>query len=95
MLSRFLARLVLAAAFLVATQAALQHPLEHVWKSSTPAHEQCDACIAFASIGPAAASYAAPAAAVSSDSFSAAVPAAVFTAAFTPHFRSQAPPALL
>ena len=95
MLARFLARLVLAASFLVATQAALQHPLEHIWKSSTPTHEQCNACIAFASIGPAAVSHAVSAVAVSSDSFSATIQAAVFTPAFTPHFRSQAPPALL
>ena len=96
MQSRFLARLVLAAAFLVATQVALQHPLEHLWQSSAPAQDrQCDACIAFASIGPAAVSHAASAVAVSTDSFSATVQTAVFTAAFTPHFRSQAPPALL
>jgi hypothetical protein len=96
MLSRFLARLVLAASFLVAAQVALQHPLDHLWQSSAPAQDQqCDACIAFASIGPAAVSHAAPAVAVSSDSFSAIVKTAVFTAAFTPQFRSQAPPALL
>jgi hypothetical protein len=96
MLSRFFARLVLAASFLVATQIALQHPLEHLRLSSAPAqHQHCDACIAFASIGPAAVSHAVPAAAVSSDVFSATAQAAVFTAAFTPHFRSQAPPALL
>jgi len=95
-LARLLALLLLAASFLVATQIALQHPLDHLKQSSTPTqHQHCDTCIAFASIGPAAVSHAAPAVAASSDSFSATVQAAVFTAAFTPHFRSQAPPTLL
>jgi len=95
MFSRLLARLVLAASFLVATQVALQHPLDHLKQSSAPTqHQHCDTCIAFASIGPAAVSHAAPAVAVSPGSFSATVQTAVFTAAFTPHFRSQAPPAL-
>ena len=96
MLSRFLARLVLAAAFLAATQVALQHPLEHLWQSSAPAQDHhCDTCIAFASIGPAAVSHASLTIAVPAAGFAATAQAPVFTAAFTPHFRSQAPPALL
>jgi len=93
---RFLSRLFVAAALLVATQVALEHPLEHLSKSSVPAHEQhCDACVAFASIGAAAVSHAPLAIVVPAAGFSAAAPEMVFTAAFTPHFRSQAPPALL
>jgi len=93
MLSRFLARLFLAAAFLVATQVALEHPLEHLSQSSAPAHGQhCDACVAFASIGAAAVSHPPISIDAPSGGFSAAAPETVFTAAFTPHFRSQAPP---
>jgi hypothetical protein len=96
MRSRFLARLFLAAAFLVATQVALEHPLEHLSQSSAPAHQQhCDACVAFASIGAAAVSHAPLAIDVPAADFSTAAPATTFTAAFTPHFRSQAPPELL
>ena len=96
MLSRFLARLCLVAAFLAATQVALEHPLEHLSQSSTPAHQQhCDACVAFASVGAAAVSHAPFAIDVPTGGFSAAAPATVFTAAFTPLFRSQAPPAVL
>jgi hypothetical protein len=93
---RFLARLILAASFLLATQVALQHPLEHVKQSSLPAqHQHCDACIAFASIGPAAVSHGSLAIVVPAAGFAATAQAPVFTAAFTPHFRSQAPPTLL
>lgn len=96
MASRLLARLFLAAALLVATQAALEHPLEHLSQSSAPAHEQhCDACVAFASIGAAAVSHAPLVIDIPAGDFSAAAPATVFIAAFTPHFRSQAPPAVL
>ena len=93
---RFLARLILAASFLLATQVALQHPLEHVKQSSLPAqHQHCDACIAFASIGPAAVSHASLAVAVAATGFAATTQAPLFIAAFTPHFHSQAPPALV
>jgi hypothetical protein len=93
---RFLARLVLAASLLLASQVALQHPLEHLKKSSTPAqHQHCDACIAFASIGPAAVSQASLCVAVAAAGFAATAQAPVFLAAFTPHFHSQAPPALV
>jgi hypothetical protein len=96
MLSRFLARLVLAAAFLLATQVVLQHPLEHLKQSSAPAqHQHCDACIAFASVGPAAVSHAPLCIAVAAVGFAATMQAPVFVAAFTPHFYSQAPPALV
>ena len=86
-------RLVLAAFFLIATQVALQHPLEHVKQSAPAQHQQCDGCIAFASIGPAAVSHAWLAVAAVTAGFSATAQAPVFIAAFTPHFRSQAPPA--
>jgi len=96
MLSRLLARLVLAASFLVATQIALQHPLEHLKQSSSPAqHQHCDACLAFASIGPAATSHASLAVVVPAAGFAATAQSPVFIAAFTPHFRSQGPPAVL
>ena len=96
MRTRILARLFLVAALLVATQVALQHPLDHLWQSSAPAQDhQCGACLAFASIGPAAVSHASLAIAVVPAGFSATAQAAVFTAAFTPHFRSQAPPVVL
>ena len=88
-----IARLILAASFLIATQVALQHPLEHV-KQSTPAqHQQCEACIAFASIGPAAVLQMPLSVVVAAVGFAATAQAPVFIAAFTPHFRSQAPPA--
>jgi hypothetical protein len=93
MLSRFLARLVLAASFLVATQVALEHPLEHLWESSAPyQHQHCDTCTASASIGAAAVSHAPVAIAAPAAGFAATARAPVFIAAFTPHFRSQAPP---
>ena len=94
--SRLLARLFLAAALLVATQVALEHPLEHLSQSSAPAHGQhCDACVAFASIGAAAIAHAPLVIDIPTGGSSAAAPTTVFTAAFSPHFRSQAPPALL
>jgi len=96
MLSRLLARLTLAAAFLVATQVALQHPLDHLKRSSAPAQEQhCNACVAFAALGAAAVSNSLLQIEVPPAGFAAIAHAAVFTAAFTPHFRSQAPPAVL
>ncbi len=94
MLSRALARVLLAAAFLVATQAALQHPLDHLGKAAT--HEQhCAACVAFASIGAAPVTHAALHIDIAPAGFASVAYAPVFTAAFTPLFRSQAPPALL
>ncbi len=88
-----IARLVLAASFLIATQVALQHPLEHL-KQSTPAqHQQCEACIAFASIGPAAVSHASLSVEVATAGFAATAQTPVFIAAFTPYFHSQGPPA--
>jgi hypothetical protein len=89
-----IARLLLAASFLIATQVALQHPLEHVKKSAPAQHQQCEACIAFASIGPAAVSHAPFSIAVVAAGFAATAQAPIFIAAFTPHFRSQAPPVL-
>jgi len=96
MLSRLLARLILASSFLVATQVALQHPLDHLKQSSTPAQEQqCNACVAFAAVGAAAVSNALLHIEALPAGFSSIAHAAVFTAVFTPHFRSQAPPSLL
>lgn len=90
------ARLFLTASLLVATQLALQHPLDHLWKSSAPAQEQhCDACVAFAPIGSAAVSHVTLHIEVPPAGFASVVDSPVFTAAFTPHFRSQAPPAVL
>jgi hypothetical protein len=88
-----IARLVLAACFLIATQVALQHPLEHLKQSPPAQHQQCEACIAFASIGPAAVSHASLFVAVATAGFAATTRAPVFIAAFAPQFRSQAPPA--
>jgi len=91
-----IARLILAASFLFAAQVALQHPLDHLKRSSAPAqHHYCEACIAFASIGPAAVSHASIPIAVATTGFAATAHAPVFIAAFSPHFRSQAPPALV
>ena len=93
MMSRLLARLIFAASFLVATQLCLQHPFEHV--KSSPAQEQaCGACMAFASVGTAAVSHAALHIELSLASTAPLARPLVFTAAFTPHFRSQAPPLL-
>ena len=89
-----IARLVLAASFLIATQVALQHPLEHLKKSPPAQHQQCEACIALASIGPAAVSHASFSVAVAAAGFAATAREPVFIAAFTPHFHSQAPPVL-
>ena len=90
-----IARLILAASFLIATQVALQHPLEHVKQSAPAQHQQCEACLALASIGPAAVSHASFSIAVAAAGFAATAQAPVFIAAFTPHFRSQGPPAVL
>ena len=93
MMSRLLARLIFAASFLVATQLCLQHPFEHV--KSSPAQEQaCGACMAFASLGTAAVSHAALHIDLSPASTAPLARPLAFTAAFTPHFRSQAPPLL-
>jgi hypothetical protein len=90
-----IARLVLAAFFLIATQVALQHPLEHLKQSAPAQHQQCDGCIAYASVGSAAVSHASFSIAVAAAGFAATAQAPVFIAAFTPQFRSQAPPALV
>jgi hypothetical protein len=91
-----IARLVLAASFLIATQVALQHPLEHVKQSAPAQHQQqCEACIALASIGPAAVLQVSLNVVVAAVGFAATAQAPVFIATFTPQFRSQAPPALL
>jgi hypothetical protein len=96
MFSRVLARLFLAASLLVATQLALQHPLDHLKQSTTPAQEQvCGACVAFASVGAAAVSHAVLQIEVAPAGFASVAHAPVFLAAFTPLFRSQAPPAVL
>jgi hypothetical protein len=89
-----IARLVLAASFLIATQLALQHPFEHLKQSAPAQHQQCDGCIAFASIGPAAVLQVSFSTAVAAAGFAATAQAPTFIAAFTPHFRSQAPPVL-
>jgi hypothetical protein len=91
---RVIARLVLAASFLLATQVALQHPFEHLKQSAPAQHQQCEACIAFASIGPAAVLQVSLCVVVAAVGFAATAQAPVFIAAFTPHFRSQAPPVL-
>lgn len=94
MLSRVLARLLLAAAFLVATQAALQHPLDHLGKAATN-EQHCATCVAFASVGATPVSHAVLHIEIAPAGFSSVAYAPVFTAAFTPHFYSQAPPAVL
>ena len=89
-----LARILLAATFLVAAQAALQHPLDHLGKAAK--HEQhCNACVAFASVGAAPVAHPTLQVDIAAAGFSSVAYAAVFTAAFTPLFRSQAPPVLL
>jgi hypothetical protein len=92
--SRVLARILLAAAFLFATQAALQHPLDHLGKAAT--HEQhCNACAGLAALGAAPVLHATLHVDSPSSDFASAAYAAAFSAAFTPYFRSQAPPAAL
>jgi hypothetical protein len=90
-----IARFLLAASFLIATQLALQHPFEHLKQSAPAQHQQCDGCIAFASLGSAAVSHASFCIAVAAAGFAATAQAPIFIAAFTPYFHSQAPPTLV
>jgi hypothetical protein len=66
-----------------------QHPLE------TLQSQLCELCIAGAALGAAASAGSAPEPLAFSDGFAASRQAGLFLAAFTPLFRSQAPPALL
>jgi hypothetical protein len=111
MLSRALSRLLFAAAFLLSTQAALQHPLQHLGNAQGAARkaatlgeehrydrshaQQCDVCVALAALGAAAPLLKSFVVASAPRSFSESARASRFVAAFTPQFRSQAPPALL
>jgi hypothetical protein len=103
-----LGRLLLAAFFLAATQLALVHPLAHVGHGGAAAlavdekhaadlvHAQaCDVCVAASSLAAGAVSTSSLKLLPVSESFSAAVGHGRFVAAFTPLFRSQAPPAFL
>jgi hypothetical protein len=66
-----------------------KHPLE------TLQAQLCELCVAGAALGAAASAGSAPAPLVSAGAFAASREAGLFLAAFTPLFRSQAPPALL
>ena len=104
-------RVLFAVAFLLSTQAALQHSLQHLAKNrgggyasavagqehaSDRAHaQQCDVCAAFAALGTAAPLLKTFVVALPGLSFSESVRHERFVAAFTPQFRSQAPPAPL
>ena len=94
MLLRALSRLLLVAALVLAVQSTLEHPFKHVGQGLAHS-EQCDACIAHAALGAAAHSHASIAIPVSLRGLSETARPVLHLAAFTPPFRSQAPPAVL
>ena len=94
MLRRALPRLLLMAALLFAAQSALEHPFKH-YAQGLAHSEQCDTCLAHAAFGAAAPSHAPIIVPLAPYGFAASARPAFFVAAFTPPFRSQAPPALL
>jgi len=105
-----LARLLLAAAFLLATQVALVQPFAHVGPHSTAqsatvwageqhradlSHaQQCDVCTAAEGLGAFALSSIPSYSADQDGQLGVSSAAQVHLAAFSPLFRSQAPPAL-
>jgi hypothetical protein len=106
-------RLFLATALVVAMQASLLHPFEHLHAATQSAgaaavksiddrhpfessHSKlCELCVAGAALGATASASSAAQAVLSSAGFAASRQDALFLAAFTPLFRSQAPPAPL
>jgi hypothetical protein len=101
-----LARLLLAALFLAATQVALVHPLEHVGSGSSElalgekypvdlVHaQQCDVCVATASLGFVSSSVLSFEPPMLPGGTAQETQEHLFLAAFAPLFRSQAPPTL-
>jgi hypothetical protein len=86
-------RFLLAAIFLAAVQAALAHPLAH--DAVAPGEAQCETCCATASLAAALPSAIPDQQSPSPGWFAEPAEASHFLAAFTPHFRSHAPPAFL